>query len=237
MLKFCKACAADTERCAHGKCKPCSKARGAAWREANPERLKANKQAYHAANRGKINARSAAWYEGNKDLAKANAAVRNADPERRAARKAANAAWEDANREKVNAAHAAWNAANPEKRQAITAAYYAAHKEDCTTRNQAWSAANRPAKRAHWQNRKAKARKAGGKLSPGLTAKLLELQRGKCACCGLSLGSKFHMDHIVPIALGGANVDANIQLLRSTCNLQKHAKHPVDFMQSRGYLL
>jgi 5-methylcytosine-specific restriction endonuclease McrA len=45
------------------------------------------------------------------------------------------------------------------------------------------------------------------------------------------------MDHIIPLALGGANTDDNIQLLRATCNLQKHTKHPIDFMQQRGYLL
>ena len=38
-------------------------------------------------------------------------------------------------------------------------------------------------------------------------------------------------------ALGGLNADSNMQLLRAECNLQKSAKHPVDFMQSRGFLL
>jgi len=28
-----------------------------------------------------------------------------------------------------------------------------------------------------------------------------------------------------------------MQLLNAICNLQKHAKHPVDFMQERGFLL
>lgn len=42
---------------------------------------------------------------------------------------------------------------------------------------------------------------------------------------------------IVPLALGGTNTDGNMQLLRSTCNQKKHAKHPVDFMQQRGFLL
>lgn len=45
------------------------------------------------------------------------------------------------------------------------------------------------------------------------------------------------MDHILPLALGGTNVDENIQLLRKRCNLQKCAMHPVDFMQSKGRLL
>ena len=46
-----------------------------------------------------------------------------------------------------------------------------------------------------------------------------------------------HLDHIMPLALGGSNTDDNIQLLRARCNLQKRAKHPVDFMRERGYLI
>jgi 5-methylcytosine-specific restriction endonuclease McrA len=53
----------------------------------------------------------------------------------------------------------------------------------------------------------------------------------------LPLGDNYHIDHIMPLALGGSNTDDNIQLLRQRCNNQKCAKHPVDFMQSRGFLL
>lgn len=35
----------------------------------------------------------------------------------------------------------------------------------------------------------------------------------------------------------GSNTDDNIQLLCKTCNLSKGAKHPIDFMQSKGFLL
>ena len=91
--------------------------------------------------------------------------------------------------------------------------------------------------RINCQNRRARKIAVGGKLSKGLTEKLYKLQRGKCACCGKLLGDNYHLDHRMPIALGGANEDWNIQLLRSTCNHEKHAKHPIDFMQERGYLL
>ena len=67
--------------------------------------------------------------------------------------------------------------------------------------------------------------------------KCIDYKGGKCVCCGHPLSDNYHLDHIVPIALGGANEDWNIQLLRGECNLQKHAKHPVNFMQSKGFLL
>jgi len=66
----------------------------------------------------------------------------------------------------------------------------------------------------------------------------LMLQRGKCACgCGKSLNNEFHMDHRMPIAKGGRHHDDNMQLLLPLCNMQKNAKDPIDFMQSRGFLL
>lgn len=65
-------------------------------------------------------------------------------------------------------------------------------------------------------------------------------KNGKCKACSKashSVGDNYHLDHIMPLALGGPNTDDNIQLLRQRCNNQKSKKHPVDFMQSRGNLL
>lgn len=116
-----------------------------------------------------------------------------------------------------------WRAKNPEKEKALCAAYRAANPEKC---------------RVYGHNRRVREREAIGKISSGLVGKLLKLQRGKCACgCKQPLGDDYHLDHIMPLALGGSNTDDNIQLLRARCNLQKRAKHPVDFMQERGYLI
>lgn len=136
--------------------------------------------------------------------------------------KAARSARYAANPGKVKAMGAAWRAANPDKKKATDAA---------------WNAANPEAKRIRVQNRRARKKKAGGKLSSNLSAKLFKLQKGKCPCCNQPLGNDFHLDHIMPLIRGGSNTDDNIQLLRAICNLQKNAAHPVDFMQSRGFLL
>ena len=42
---------------------------------------------------------------------------------------------------------------------------------------------------------------------------------------------------IKPLARGGTNQRTNLQLLCPPCNLSKSAKDPIDFMQSRGFLL
>jgi 5-methylcytosine-specific restriction endonuclease McrA len=117
------------------------------------------------------------------------------------------------------------------------ATYREKHIEKERARVREWGEKNKPIRRAIDQNRRARKRATGGELSNGLVEKLFDLQRGKCACCKQPLGDDYHLDHIMPLALGGSNTDNNMQLLRSTCNQQKHAKHPVDFMQSRGMLL
>lgn len=119
--------------------------------------------------------------------------------------------------------------------------HYLKNKEYVNIVNEAWRKNNiervRSFKRINEQNRRARKRENGGVLSKGLTERLFKLQRGKCACCKQPLGDDYHLDHIMPIALGGVNEDWNMQLLASFCNIQKHAKHPIEFMQSKGFLL
>ena len=80
-------------------------------------------------------------------------------------------------------------------------------------------------------------RSAQGRLSQGITDTLSKKQNGKCACCNQKLGSDFHIDHIIPLALGGTNTDDNVQLMKPSCNRKKNAKHQIDYMQEKGYLL
>lgn len=260
-VKFCKKCQTETERQACGKCKACAKAcRGAdpekvksqmlAWRLANkekliayaaarhaaePEKSKAASKAWRAANPDKVIAQHASWYANNAEHARAkSAAWRKANPEKA---KAADAAWYAANTDKVKVRHAAWHEANADRSKANSAAYRAANPERISATQKEWFAANPNAKRVYEQNRRARKRESGGVLSRGLSAKLFFLQKGKCVCCGLPLGDGYHMDHIIALSQGGANSDDNVQLLRMRCNIQKKAKHPIDFMQERGFLL
>jgi 5-methylcytosine-specific restriction endonuclease McrA len=148
---------------------------------------------------------------------------------------AANAKWNTANPEKFKAYNAKWLAANSGQHKAAVAKWQAANPEKLRQKVARWRAANPDAERIHAQNRRAR---NVGTLSKGLAAKLFKLQRGKCACgCKRPLGDDYHMDHRMPLALGGTNTDENIQLLTATCNRQKSAKHPIDFMHERGFLL
>jgi 5-methylcytosine-specific restriction endonuclease McrA len=151
-------------------------------------------------------------------------------------RKDYQAAYYQSNREKLDARSDAWRKANPEKVRARKAKWNKSNFEEVKVRRSAWNNANPEALRIYGHNKRAGQRENGGKLSKGLPEKLLTLQRGKCACCKIKL-DKYHLDHMMPLALGGANSDENIQLLCPPCNMQKHTKHPIDFMQQRGFLI
>lgn len=46
-----------------------------------------------------------------------------------------------------------------------------------------------------------------------------------CGFCGETLeDSKIHIDHIIPVALGGLNVMSNLRLAHPTCNLKEAHK-------------
>ena len=130
-----------------------------------------------------------------------------------------------------------WKAANPDRAKARHREYGAKNRELIVAKNKRWRAEHPDEVRIHNHNRRARLRDRGGRLSKGLVAKLFELQRGCCACCGKPLGDDYHLDHRMPITLGGHNEDWNMQLLKSQCNTEKYNKHPIDFMQSRGFLL
>lgn len=229
-MRTCGRCG-GSEFYATAGCKTCAKARANAYRERNSALVLAKKAAYRAKNRGKLISYSKAYYSTNKQKA-AEYYQRNNE-----AIKARNRAYRIADPLRFKEKSAKYRAEHPEKVRARVAEYRAANRQTLREYQRQYQKAHPESYRLHNQNRRAARKSRGGSLSKGLSERLFKLQRGKCACCGLPLGSDYHLDHIFPLALGGTNTDRNIQLLRALCNSQKHAKHPVEFMQQRGFLL
>lgn len=230
--KTCKVCGSSSFY-KSGKCASCARAYSAAYRKANPEQVKAATAAWLEKNQEKKKARLREWRAENaqrlSDYGRSYRAKNSAKV------KAIYNAYRAANKEKVKSWARQARLKHREKKAAIDAAYYVANAERIKAKVALWQKENPEACRIRGQNRRAK--ETGGKLSRGLARKLFVLQRGKCPCCGKPLGKDYHLDHIVPLSRGGQNVDSNIQLLRKTCNHQKHARSPVEFMRSRGFLI
>lgn len=92
--------------------------------------------------------------------------------------------------------------------------------------------------RANLRRYRARQRNAPGELSSNIVEILMQRQRSQCACCRADLQRVgHHLDHIEPLVRGGSNADENVQLLCPPCNYSKSGRDPVEFMQSRGFLL
>lgn len=76
-----------------------------------------------------------------------------------------------------------------------------------------------------------------GRLPRGTVSRIGEAQKWKCIACKNCIKDQYHVDHTMPLAKGGEHEPRNLQLLCPTCNLTKSAKHPIDFMQEKGFLL
>jgi len=144
-------------------------------------------------------------------------------------------AWAKKNPNRAKEIDHAWKRKNAGRLAQRHAAYAEKNRDALRAYNKAW--ASRNSERVRNANRKRRARLNGGVLSANIEMVLRELQRGRCAVCCRRLGGNTHLDHIMPLALGGTNTDTNAQLLCRSCNQRKHAKHPVQFMQEQGYLL
>jgi hypothetical protein len=160
--------------------------------------------------------------------------------------------WVQNNREKHNQKCAKWSKNNPETGKERTKRYRENNAEQIKAREKlkrqqnpqkyvqlARNYAKKYPDKVNAKNaqRRAQRKAQAGIVSKNIIEKLKELQQGKCPCCKKPLGDNYHLDHIVPLALGGKHDDSNLQLLIAHCNQQKYNKHPIDFMQSRGFLL
>jgi 5-methylcytosine-specific restriction endonuclease McrA len=165
------------------------------------ECTKAYKEAYYAKNREKSNAKSRADYALNREKYKkihAEWAANNAD--RITSHKKA---YYAKNREKVITAAADWAAANPEKRSSVAAK---------------WQKANPEAMSATVHRRRA--RKAANGVNAVSTQEWATIAAMPCTACAAPGPSE--VDHIVPIARGGAHTIGNLIPLCRSCNASKN---------------
>lgn len=85
-------------------------------------------------------------------------------------------------------------------------------------------------KNADNARRRANRLRVDGKFIGENILKMLDAQEGKCKSCFSLLviegRNNYHVDHIMPLILGGSNWPKNLQLLCPRCNIKKGSKHP-----------
>lgn len=94
-----------------------------------------------------------------------------------------------------------------------------------------WQKNNPEARKAITQTRRARKYGQGESFKKEDIINLEILQKDKCVYCNKTLNGQYHIDHIMPLKLGGNNSKDNIQLLCQPCNNRKSSKHPDAFLK------
>lgn len=206
-------------------CKPCQNAARARSRKAHP----GEHQRYYAKNKERVLARQAEARAADLEGYRARKAewmrnARAADPEKfREMRRAWRAAGKETRDPEKDAARlAAWKA----KQQAEDPDGYRERKNAAT---RAW--AKRHPERAAEKVRRRRAMQLGVTVEP---VDVDALWTGTCGICGNGLARSLSwpnplsksLDHIVPLILGGAHSQDNLQWTHLGCNLAKGATLP-----------
>jgi 5-methylcytosine-specific restriction endonuclease McrA len=141
------------------------------------------------------------------------------------------------NPEKAKARNRAWQAANQNAYRRAIDAWHKAHPHRVRAIHQKWIEDNPEKVAAFSAATRAKRQQAEGRHTAEEVLALLEKQGGRCVYCRASIRTKYHADHIVPLARGGSNWISNIQLTCPPCNLRKNRTDPLVFASRLGRLL
>lgn len=217
----------------NGGCAACLLIGSERWQKANPEKMRKAIAAWEDANRAHKQAMGRAYSKAHQPQ---SAAYKR---RRRAERLAAKLAARIADPSDYTGSVISRNAA----KAAGVARYYTGkpcvrdHLSERVTSNGSCYQCNSEDWERFSHIRRAREIGADGQFTKAEIKALFTKQRGKCAYCTKSLRKGYHIDHIVPLAGGGSNWIANIQLLCGPCNVRKGATDPIEFARRNGRLL
>jgi len=207
-----------------GRCKECDKHSKRLCDKRHREQRRQQSRARYAANPEKERARNREWWAENGDKR--------------------NQTRQTVNREHRLMVAREYSHRNRERRSLLSREYYRANRESVLSQGRKWYENNKEQRRATvkaWLDRNPhktteysrayRARKAGavGSYTPDDVERQYRMQNGKCWWCGKTVGQKYHVDHIVPLARGGSNKPNNICISCPRCNLSKQDKLPQEW--------
>lgn len=137
--------------------------------------------------------------------------------------------WYERNREDKQAKNREWWEAHPGVGVRYCRTYYGKHRERRTAEARAWNVANRDRYNANVANCASKRRAA--KLGLGCEdirrQDVFQRDGGKCHICGKRCDPKdWHLDHLVPLSLGGLHAYSNVAVSHPMCNQRRSNTGP-----------
>lgn len=214
---YAHATAADGRR---GDCKACNN-EYARKRLSDPDKRKARKEY------------SSSWIRENRERIARKSRERYASsPEERERIRVANEKWRSENPDRASQRYRE----SSEKIKSASAKRYSANKSECLAAAKIWRNNNPDKIRTYSRARKSKVRAAEGTWNAADIKTMMNRQLGVCVYCQADIADSYHVDHVMPIYLGGSNWPRNLQLLCPTCNRRKGRKHPDDFEREIGFI-
>lgn len=107
------------------------------------------------------------------------------------------------------------------------AGYQSESEESQRAYKRSWAKENDAKVRAARHNYEARRAGAEGELTPALVELIFEVYGSACLVCGTT--EKIHIDHVVPLSLGGSNLPTNLQPLCEFHNKSKRNRSSADY--------
>jgi len=123
----------------------------------------------------------------------------------------------------------AWRVEHADERAERDRAYYAEHADERREWQRAYVATHIVELAARNRNRYARKKGNGGTHTADDVRAQYARQNGRCYWCKAKVGDTYHVDHVMPVILGGSNGPENLVIACPTCNLSKGGMHPMDF--------
>ncbi|KDA05563.1 HNH endonuclease [Microbacterium sp. CH12i] len=126
------------------------------------------------------------------------------------------------NRDVLLGRNAAYRAAHPERRRDAVRRWAARHPESIRAKDERYRQANRERFRQKEAKRRAlKVSNGAFQVTERDVLRLVARFDHRCAYCATPFTSRFHLDHIVPLARGGHHAIGNLAPACPDCNLSK----------------
>jgi 5-methylcytosine-specific restriction endonuclease McrA len=183
-----------------GSCRACFSEYNRVRYSEKKEHILSTVTKYRLANQDKVNALKKARYEKKSDYIREKARTYYFENKEACIKRQIE--WVSKNRALVNENSRRWAKNNPDKRRDVSVINQNRRKEAVTSE----------------------------KIPHGFRAILLSEQGNKCAGCLNELSKRYHVDHYLPICLGGKHIFDNLQLLCQPCNNRKAGKHPMRWL-------
>ena len=171
----------------------------------DPEKRKAYDKAYREANKDKIRAQRKFYREANADKEKAR-----------------HKAYREANKDKIKAQGKAYREANKDKIRSQRKSHWQKYKDKNLARLKIYRESHREIRCALENKRKAAKKEA---MLPSTDLEVIKKLYEKRAKMSKKDNTLYHVDHIIPLSIGGAHHQDNMRVITAKQNMEKKNKY------------